>query len=295
MIKIAELKFQKLKNGETIAYRVDGEGSKNLLLIHGNMTSSKHWDRLINKLKVDYKILAVDLRGFGGSSYNKPIDSLKDFAEDIEELLDILEIKNTSVAGWSTGGGVALELAASLPNKIEKVVLIESVGVKGYPIFKKDENNLPTQELALTREEISEDPVQVKPVINALATKNKEFYRFVWNATIYTHNKPLDDEYEEYLEDMLTQRNLVDVDYALVHFNMTNEFNGINNGSDRAKLINQEVLIIQGDRDYVVPMTMAEDTNKHIKNSRIVIFENTGHSPLVDSLEKLCEEIRSFI
>ena len=294
MVKFLKLKKVTLLNGETIAYRESGEGEKTLLLIHGNMTSSRHWDILTEKIKEKYKILAVDMRGFGQSSYNSPINSLNDFAKDIEELLDILKVDICSVIGWSTGGGVALELAANISEKIEKVILLESVGVKGYPIFKKDSNGQPTDELLKTKNEIAEDPIQVKPVLNALEAKNKEFYRQLWNIAIYTHNKPNDDLYEEYLDDMLTQRNLVDVDYALTHFNMTNESNGVNHGSNKCELVKAPILILQGNHDYVVPMSMAEDTNKFIRDSRIVVI-NSGHSPMIDCMNTLIKEIYNFI
>lgn len=295
MINFNNLKKVSLSNGEILTYREDGMGEKILLLIHGNMSSSKHWDILVDKLRDDYKIIAVDMRGFGGSSYNMPIDSLNDFAKDIEELLSILNIEKCSVIGWSTGGGVALELAANCKDKIEKIVLLESVGVKGYPIPRKDENGHPTTELLKTKEEIAEDPIQVKPVLDAIKTKNKEFYRALWNAAIYTHNKPKDDLYEEYLEDMLTQRNLVDVDYALATFNMTNESNGVNEGSNKYKLVEAPVLILQGDRDYVVPMSMAEDINRFIKNSNIVVLKDSGHSPMIDCMDNLIDELNKFL
>ncbi len=295
MVNILELKKVTLSNGEIIAYREEGVGEKNLVLIHGNMSSSKHWDILINEIRDNYKITAVDMRGFGESSYNTPINSLNDFAKDIEEFLNIIGINYYSVIGWSTGGGVALELAANCPEKVENVVLLESVGVKGYPIYKKDENGQPMNELLTTKEEIAKDPVQVKPVLDALKNRNKEFYRTLWNIAIYTHNKPEEEKYNEYLEDMLTQRNLVDVDYALAHFNMTNENNGIIEGSNKCELVKAPVLILQGDRDYVVPMYMAEDINKYIKNSKLVILKDSGHSPMMDALDKVVEEINKFI
>lgn len=295
MINFNYLKSVSLSNGETLTYREDGAGEKTLLLIHGNMSSSKHWDILVDKLKNDFKIIAVDMRGFGGSSYNTPINSLNDFAKDIEEALSLLNIEKCSVIGWSTGGGVALELVASVKEKIEKVVLLESVGIKGYPIPKKDKNGQPTPELLMTKEEIAEDPIQVKPVLDALATKNKEFYRALWNAVIYTHNKPESDLYEEYLQDMLTQRNLVDVDYALATFNMTNESNGVNEGTNRCELVEVPVLILQGDRDYVVPMSMANDTNRFIKNSKIVVLKDSGHSPMIDCMDNLLDELIKFL
>jgi len=286
----------KLNNGETLGYRECGEGDRILLLIHGNMTSSKHWDVLMERLMERYKIYAVDLRGFGLSSYNEEINSLKDFSEDVKLFVDALGISKFSVAGWSTGGGVAMQLAADYPKLIEKLILIESVDVKGYPMLQKGEKGEPiVGEFLKTKEAIAVDPIQVAPVLVALKNKDKEFYRTLWNMVIYTHNQPVAEKYEEYLEDMLTQRNLVDVDYALVTFNITRDFNGVVDGNGAVENIVAPTLVIQGDRDYVVPRVMGESIAKHIKGATLELFENCGHSPLVDCLDKLTEAIIDFI
>ncbi|WP_315118385.1 alpha/beta hydrolase [uncultured Clostridium sp.] len=296
MIQQYDIKTIKISNGEVIGYREAGCGNETILLIHGNMTSSKHWDLLMDKLTPKYKIYAVDLRGFGASSYNNRVNSLRDFSEDVNDFCEKIGVTNAIVIGWSTGGGVAMYLAADHGDKVKELVLVESVGVKGYPIFRKNEEGKSIiGDFLKTKEEIEQDSVQVAPVLKAIENRDKEFYRALWNHAIYTHNKPEDDRYEEYLEDMLTQRNLVDVDYSLIHFNITEEFNGISKGDGAAKRIEAPTLIFQGDRDYVVPHTMAEDIKKHIKNSEMILLKDCGHSPFVDSLDELCEKINSFI
>ena len=59
VIKV-ELKKVPLPNGETLTYREREGGDRNLLLIHGNMTSSKHWDLLIDRLNPNLKVYALD-------------------------------------------------------------------------------------------------------------------------------------------------------------------------------------------------------------------------------------------
>ena len=66
--KIA-LKSVKLSNGETLWYRESGSGDQTILLIHGNMTSSTHWEILMLNVDDGYKLLGIDLRGFGISSH----------------------------------------------------------------------------------------------------------------------------------------------------------------------------------------------------------------------------------
>lgn len=104
MIKPATMEFVSLSNGETIAYQEVGRRNTDILvLIHGNMTSSQHWDLVIEKLQDQYHIYALDLRGFGQSTYNQSIDSLQDFADDVKLFIDELKLEifiNGLVNGW---------------------------------------------------------------------------------------------------------------------------------------------------------------------------------------------------
>ncbi|MDZ5610094.1 alpha/beta hydrolase [Bacillus pseudomycoides] len=297
MIKPATMEFVSLSNGETIAYQEVGRRNKEILiLIHGNMTSSQHWDLVIEKLQDEYHIYAIDLRGFGKSTYNKPIDSLQDFADDVKLFIDELQLTKFSLMGWSMGGGVAMEFAASHPEFVENLILVESVGMKGYPIFKKDINGQPIASTLLkTKEEIAQDPVQIAPVLDAIKNMNKLYYRTVWDLLIYTHNKPDPERYEKYLDDMLTQRNFVDVNYALITFNISDEHNGVVPGNGHIHRLRVPTLVVQGDRDYVVPQVVGEELAKHLPNAELVILEDCGHSPFIDCLDEFTQHVTNWL
>jgi len=293
-MKNYQLKSLKLSNGETIAYREAGQGSKVLILVHGNMSSSVHFQTTMEQLENDFKLYAVDMRGFGDSSYNTELNSLRDFAEDIELWIKALDLKRFTILGWSTGGGVVLELAADMPDRVEKVLLLDSVGIKGYPMFKKDEKGQAVlTQLITTKEEIKVDPVQVLPILGAYASRNKDLLKIIWNAVIYNLKQPTEADYEAYLEAMLKQRNLVDVDYSLVHFNMTHDHNGVNAGSGRMDLIQCPVVIMHGKGDYVVPFAYAEEMKTYFKDQATLVgFENVGHSCVTDDLDLFVSTIR---
>lgn len=297
MLKDYPVRQVVLPNGETLAYREAGSGDRTLVLIHGNMSSSVHYDLLMERLESQYKLYAVDLRGFGDSSYIHPISSLRDFADDIRAWVEIVGIERFAVAGWSTGGGAALELAADLCERVEKVVLIESVGVKGYPMFKKDVAGQPIlTERITTREQVAQDPVQVLPLVHAYATSNKFILKAIWNAAIYNHHQPEPDRYERYLNAMLQQRNLVDVDYALVMFNMTDESNGVTPGSGRLEQVTCPVLVIQGERDIVVPPSMGQEIAQELGDrAQLRMMKESGHSPITDDLDGLVRMISDFL
>jgi len=291
-----EFEFKKIQIGnEVLAYREGGIGTRNLLLIHGNMSSSAHFDHLMEALYDDFKIYAVDLRGFGHSSYHERFNSLKELSEDLEIFIDKLRLKEIEVLGWSTGGGIAMHLAIDNPDTVKRLILLESVGITGYPMFKKDASGQAIlTELLMTKEDIEKDAVQVAPVLHAIENNDAAYYKMLWNAAIYTAgNQPKPEDYDYYIEEMLLQRNLVDIDYSLTRFNISHTHNGYSEGSGEIDKIKCPVLIIQGDKDIVVPMAMANGINAALKeNSRLVILENSGHNPLVDQLDKVVELIK---
>lgn len=290
------LKYLELKNGETIAYRQQGEGAKTLLLVHGNMTSSQHYDVLLDALPDDICVYAIDLRGFGGSTYHTRVNHLKDFSDDIYDFTQILGLKKFVMAGWSTGGGIAMQYAIDHGDQVEKLILIESVGITGYPIFRKDANGQPiVGDFLTTKEELENDLVQVVPILKAYENRDKETLKAIWNMLIYTNKKPNHDHYDIYLEDMLTQRNLVDVDYALMYFNISDQHNGVCQGTGQVKAIKVPTLIFQGKNDLVVPQVMGDGIYEALKEYATYVLHEGGHSPLIDDLDMLSKKIIEFL
>ncbi|MDN4493815.1 intracellular short-chain-length polyhydroxyalkanoate depolymerase [Ureibacillus aquaedulcis] len=291
------LKSVNLQNGEQISYRVRSGGEKLLLLIHGNMTSSKHWDLLMESLSSDYTIVAPDLRGFGQSTYNKRVQHIRDFSDDIKNFIDLLNLKDFSMAGWSTGGAIAMQFCIDYPGYCNKLVLLASASTRGYPFYKaNNEGSAEVSQRFTTIEEIEADEGRTLPMQALYDTGNREGLRAVWNAAIYTHNQPEEDRYEEYIDDMLTQRNLADIYHVLNTFNISHLDNEAAKGTGKVNQINIPVLILYGERDYVVPFQMTneiiEDFGERAKSVKLV---NCGHSPLVDDLGQLTEQIESFL
>jgi 2-hydroxy-6-oxonona-2,4-dienedioate hydrolase len=279
--------FHTCANGETIAYRKAGQQGPVVVLVHGNMSSSVHWQTTMEQLENDFQLIVPDMRGFGDSSYNHELNSLLDFGSDLLDLLNALNIESCSLVGWSTGGGVVLEMAAELKEKVKKVILLDSVGLTGYPMYKKDAGYQPIlTELLTTKEDIAKDPVQVLPIVAAYANRDKNLLKMIWNAVIYNMNQPNEEDYDLYLEAMLKQRNIVDVDYGLVVFNMTHDHNGVVAGSGRMDLITADIVILHGEKDLVVPLLFAQDMkNRFGDRAELILFENAGHSVITDDLD----------
>lgn len=280
-------------DGEAIAYRYREGGTVPVVLVHGNMSSSVHFDVLFEALDDRYAAYAPDLRGFGDSTYEEPIDSVADLVADVAGWVDAAGVGTPfHLVGWSAGGAVATLYAAEHPEQVRRLGLIAPMSTKGYPIYRKDDQGQPTDELLTEREAIAADPVQVAPVRQAQAADDTETMRAVWNETIYVNDRPDPERYERYLAATVAQRNLVDFDYALTRFNVSHEHNGVVDGTGQVDDITAPALVLHGDDDLVVTREMVEQVVSDL-DAELVTLPDCGHSPLEDSRDTLVTELEA--
>lgn len=291
------LHYAEIQNGETLSYRKRVGGKETLVLIHGNMTSSKHWDLLMDALPERYTIYAPDLRGFGESTYHERIQSIQDFSQDIGDWAKHLQLDSFYLMGWSLGGAVTMQFTIDYPEKVKKLVLLASASSQGYPFEQYlDMNDLSKTKRLTTLEEIAADPLRTQHIQGLYDRQDREGLKTVWNAGIYTHHQPSPDRYDAYVDDMLTQRNLVDVYHALNTFNISNTPNEAAQGTGEVSSIHVPVLIVSGDRDLIVPKGMTDELVSDFQGrANHVELQNTGHSPLVDRLDELVATVDGFL
>lgn len=292
-----EIEFDKVKldNGEELAYRKTGNGEKNILLIHGNTSSSKDWDLFMENISgKKYTLYAPDLRGFGESSYKEKIDRIEDLAEDLKLFCDQLDLDKFNIIGWGAGGTVSMRFTINYQEYVQKLILLESSSIKGFPIYKEGE-------YLASREEIRE---VVKPALKAYKWKDKFILNKIARWTMkkvcerskFTTHTPESGRYEAYIDEMLKQRNLVDFNFALSYFNISHEHNGLIEGTGEVDEIEVPTLVFYGDHDEVVTREMEEETVEGIgDNAELKIIKNSGHSPFIDRLEDLIAIIDNFL
>jgi pimeloyl-ACP methyl ester carboxylesterase len=279
-----------LPNGETYAYLDDGQG-ETILFIHGNMSSSLHYLPLLERIK-GRRLLVPDLRGFGDSTYNSRFSSLGELAEDLKLFADGLGISRAHLVGWSTGGGIAFELAIRYPDFVRSVFCVEGVGHRGYPLYKKEgDKQVPYS----SKEEMTGDPVSVAPPLAAFAAGNTAFFDALWNQAIYPHQKPSPEDNKLFISETMKQRCLVDVDWALANFNMSDSSNGYSPGTGTIGKIACPVACTSGVSDYVVPPAAVKSNTDAIPGAQLLVYENCGHSPLVDCPDRLAADLLSLI
>jgi pimeloyl-ACP methyl ester carboxylesterase len=109
-------------NGVSLYYEMYGEGEP-LLLLHGNGQSIDAFNNQVEEYAKHYKVIIVDCRGRGNSTYQNDVELTFDVEiEDLKQFLDKLNISKTHIVGWSDGGILGILLAIKHPEKVDKMV-----------------------------------------------------------------------------------------------------------------------------------------------------------------------------
>src|SRR3954467_5090957 len=115
-------------HGHRVDYRVAGDGPP-VVLIHGMVNSSRHWEQVALRLADRYTVIAPDLIGHGDSATPRGDYSLGAHAAVIRDVLSAIGIQKATIVGHSLGGGVAMQFFWQFPQRTERLVLVSSGGL----------------------------------------------------------------------------------------------------------------------------------------------------------------------
>lgn len=257
--------------GMKIHYCVEGSGDA-LLLVHGTASSLHTWQEWCNRLSKSFKIIRLDLPGFGLTGPNPSKDySEKFYAETIEALLKHLQIEKVHIAGNSLGGNVAFHFAALYPEKTKSLILIDASGYQfgaNMPLMFKLVKN---------------------PFIGFLMTHISPRIMYKWNIEQIYGNPSLISEnlIDRYFKLALREGNR----QAMV--DRMRQIKDVN--STLIKQIEAPSLIIWGEKDEWIPLRFATQFHRDIPNSKLLIFPGAGHVPMEEIPIPTADSTLAFI
>lgn len=288
-----EVKYVKLSNGETIAYRKSGKGNKHCILIHGNYCSSVAWLGILERFSQEYTMYAPDLRGFGNSSYVNRARELNVYAEDVIELINILGLDEVYIMGWSAGGGVAMEIAAALEERVKLLILVSSISTRGY----RSDYSVPLAMTKLARF-MFPVPMYFLDSLNLFQrvsdmTKDRKELGLYLDTLLFNRTKPTPEFREQCIDALLLQRNNMDYWEAMTNFNITNSGDNISVGSRHIEEITAPVVVMQGIYDKIVPYKDARQIVTDFgEQANLISFKSSGHCIFLDEERKFDETLR---
>ena len=112
-------------DGVKISFDVVGEGKPALVLIHGWSNNRSIWDVQVSHFSEKYKVVNIDLPGFGESGNNRQNWTMEAFGEDVVAVIQKLELDQVVLVGFSMGGPVVVETANRVPDLTAGIVLVD--------------------------------------------------------------------------------------------------------------------------------------------------------------------------
>ncbi len=111
-------------NNKTVIYYESNNDRVPLILVHGWAGTFKNWEKVIPILEKDFKIIAINLPGCGGSEELSAEHTIKNYVNFLRDFVTTLQLSKFYLMGESLGGLISLDYANSSPDNLGKLVLV---------------------------------------------------------------------------------------------------------------------------------------------------------------------------
>ncbi|MCB0375604.1 MAG: alpha/beta hydrolase [Sinomicrobium sp.] len=251
-------------NSIEMDYGDTGRG-KVLLFLHGLGSTKKDWDLQVPFFSRNYRVITPDLRGHGNSTKPEKAYGVEFMAEDIKQFLNALDIDKATLIGFSMGGAVAFHFAYAYPNRIDKLVIVNSgpdfnnMGKTGEDLLAHRTEFLKTKGLPPLAKEIAG---------NMFPEPHQEKMRRDFEERCSSN------DFNAYYNTFVT----------LMHWGLGNNI----------KKIKAKTLVIASDMDYT-PVAFKEAYIKNLKDARLSVIKNSRHGVTMDQPDAFNNELQNFL
>jgi pimeloyl-ACP methyl ester carboxylesterase len=242
-----------------IHYYTGGDGPP-VVLIHGLASRGEDWSGLFPTLSPRHRIYAIDLLGYGGSDRPHVDYSIALEMDVVRGFLDALRIERADVAGVSMGGWIALRLAAEHPERVRKLVLIDSAGFE-FPTTLAPDSFTPR------------DLEGMQKLIDLQTARAPHVPAFVLRDLLRVNGEHAWIVRTQ-LASMLTRRDIME---------------------GRVARVTMPTLLLWGTHDLLIPYSVGVRMQHELPNARLVPLNGCGHLAIIDCKETAWREIEKFL
>ena len=239
------------------------DGARPVILVHGLAACWQCWLEQIPRLAAEgRRVIALDLPGFGASEMPRDEISIAGYGKTVEMLCDELDLGQVVVVGHSMGGFTGAEFAIQYPQRVERLVLEAAAGIST--------NDLRREPLLAGARAVAAIMARGAAMSRPFATRPRLRHLALQVAIRHPSRIPADFAWE-----LIEHSGREGFEPALKAI-LTYDFR------DRLSQIKCPTLIVWGSDDMLVPRKDADEYERVIPNSRKVVFEDTGHSPMME-------------
>ncbi len=269
----AQAKFVQMAGGANIHYRDQGpKDAPAIIMIHGMSSHLQTWEPLIEKMEQEYRILSLDLPGFGLTGPNPTGKYGPDiYIEAVLTLMNTANIDKAVIAGNSMGGLTAWRMGLSHPDRINGLVLLNPSGAPG---IGKEKGNLA---FTLMNSSIGK---ALMPHFTPKAVVKQSILQSVERDDIVT-----DEMIERYYELTRYPGNRLASLEAMKNSNDPSAWSKIST-------LDMPVLILWGREDQLLGVSRAEQFARELEHEKLIIYENVGHLPMEEVPANVARDIK---
>jgi pimeloyl-ACP methyl ester carboxylesterase len=255
-------------DGVSIFYQEVG-GGRPVVLVHGWACNHTFWERQVTDIAKSYRTISIDLRGHGMS--DKPISgyAIGRHCQDIKNVMEALTLENATLVGWSTGGRISIQYAATVGDHISHLGLVSCA-----PRFVSNDKfpyGLPLERVKeFIEKERADRPASRWEFMEALLYKRPSIQKIAW---MWMNSMQCPTYAGVQLLEALIEYDTVDV--------LSN--------------IKVPTRIFQGRYDTFCSAPGAEWMAKRIEGAEIVMFEALGHAPHLEDPEAFNTSLMEFL
>ncbi|HMN60394.1 MAG TPA: alpha/beta hydrolase [Anaerolinea sp.] len=271
--------------GLRVRYYEAGEQGFPVILLHGGGTDSAllSWRLAIPALAKSHRVLAPDWPGYGESEIFRSAYSFEQMRAWLESLMDQWGLDQADLVGISMGGGGALSIALERPDRVRRLVLVDSYGLADRVAYHR----------------MSYWFVKIPWLVNwswALIRRSRRLAR--WSlAAIFGDARNISDELADEVFQAIQS---TDGQRAFGEFQRAEMLPDRLRTCymDRLEEIHSPTLVIHGERDTLVPLSAAREAARRIPGARLEVIPKAGHWPMreyPDQFNRLVDEFLSLL
>jgi pimeloyl-ACP methyl ester carboxylesterase len=253
--------------GVDLEYEAKGRGHA-LLLLHAFPLNNAMWDAQVQALAASHQVVRFDFRGFGGSPPGDALLTMERIADDAAALLDRLGISQAVVGGCSMGGYAALAFARRHPDRLRRLVLLDTRAGADSEEGKKNRAALAER---VRREGAGAAAEAFLPQLVGETTQREHPDVVARLREIILGSSP---------------RGIVDALAGLA---------ARADSGPSLKEIRVPTLVICGAEDTITPLAEAEALQRGIAGSRLVVIPKAGHLANLEQPVAVNQALREFL
>ncbi len=240
--------------GGTIHWDERGSGSP-ILLIMGHSYDSHMWYPVLDDLSQHHRLIWFDNRGTGRSTLTGRL-SVEGMVRDAGAVLDAAGVDRAHVYGASMGGGIALEMGRTMPERVRSLLLgctmAKTPDVQGMPVYLRPLLYLP--------------PPWVRKLVEKVAEPNEHPYGTA------AKQPEIDHDVEQLSRNVCPDRTAVMQTRAVTRYSID---------PDDVRAMEVPALVLHGTEDRAVPYEAGVTLSELLPDAEMVTFEGAGHNYFV--------------